>query len=59
MKGLWHVSTQTIDPGLGMVIYDALIAGAVIFFLSLLIVRKSKHWPEAWLLITGMVLLSM
>jgi hypothetical protein len=59
MKGLWHLTTRTIDPGLGVVVFDALVAFVVVLFTCIAIARRSKHWPEAWLLLVGMLLLSM
>jgi hypothetical protein len=59
MLGLWQLPTRTIDPGFGVAIFDALVALVVISFTCISIARRSKHWPEAWSLHVGMVLLSM
>lgn len=59
MKGLWDLSTRTIDPGLGVAVFDALVAFLVTSSMVTLISRRSKLWPEARLLNIGMGLLSM
>jgi hypothetical protein len=51
--------TTTIDPGLGVVIFDGIVAFIVtICTLSTFIPRKAKIWPEARILRIGLVLLS-
>jgi hypothetical protein len=59
MARISDVTTRTIDPGLGLVVYNALIASGVIFFLAFLIIRRSKDWPEVGTVTVGLVLLSM
>jgi hypothetical protein len=58
MKGLWQLTSATIDPGLGVAIFDGLVAFVVVLFTCISIARRSKYWPEAWLLHVGMLLLS-
>lgn len=59
MKGFWYVPTRTIDPGTGVAIFDGLVAVVVVSFTCISIARRSKHWPEAWFLHVGMLLLSV
>jgi hypothetical protein len=60
MKGLWNLRTTTIDPGLGVVIFDGIVAFLVTTCtICIFIPRKKKMWPEARLLRIGMILLSM
>jgi hypothetical protein len=59
MKGLWDLSTTTIDPGLGVAVFDGLVAFLVTFCMGTFICRRSKLWPEARLLLVGLGLLSM
>ena len=59
MKGLWRVPTNTTDPGLGITVYDGLVAALVTFITLFTIIRTTKEWPEARLLLSGLVLLSL
>jgi hypothetical protein len=59
MKGIWDLTTRTVDPGLGVAIFDGLVALVVILFTCISMATRSKYWPAAWLLHVGMLLLSM
>jgi hypothetical protein len=59
MKGVWNLPTRTIDPGLGLVVYDGIVAFVVLIFTFISILKRSKYWPQAWPLHTGMALLSL
>jgi hypothetical protein len=59
MKGISDLPTTTIDPGLGVAIFDGLVAFLVILFTCNSIIMRSKYWPEAWILHVGMLLLSV
>lgn len=60
MSGLWHESTRTIDlGGLGLVVFDAIIAGLVTITTCITVVRRPKLWPQALMLYVGMVFLSV
>lgn len=58
MKGLWNLTSRAINPGLGVVVFDTLVAYLIILFTCISVVRRSKQWPEAWILQIGMLLLS-
>ncbi|CZR59674.1 uncharacterized protein PAC_09568 [Phialocephala subalpina] len=48
----------TIDPGLGCISFEALVAFIVTLAVLFAVVRRSKDWPEAIRLHIGLVLLS-
>ena len=48
----------TIDPGLGCISFEALVAFIVTLAVVFAVVRRSKDWPEAIRLHIGLVLLS-
>jgi hypothetical protein len=58
MKGIWLLKTTTLDPGIGVTVFDAVVALVVVVFTYIAISRRSKQWPEAWLLYIGILLLS-
>ena len=58
MKGLWQLPTRTLDLGLGVTIFDALVVGVVVIFTCIAISTRSRQWPEARMLYVGMLLLS-
>ncbi|KUJ12160.1 uncharacterized protein LY89DRAFT_688621 [Mollisia scopiformis] len=49
----------TIDPGLGCISFNALVAFIVTLAVLFAIVRRSKDWPEAIRLHVGLALLSL
>lgn len=58
MRGLWSLPTRTLDAGVGIVVYDALVAFLVIGLTMIATIRRSKDWPEARTLHIGMILMS-
>jgi hypothetical protein len=59
MKGLWHVPTTAIHPGISAFVVDLFAFVIITYFTTFAVVKTSKHWSEATILQSGLVCLSM
>ena len=59
MRGLWNVRTQGISPGLGLLVWDWIVAAATLLLTICFLVDRPRHWRAARLLGGGLIVLSV